>query len=50
MRIVNSATFVIFGDAVALCMPAGGSLKPASHEPVDELHYVKQDGQTVWSR
>jgi 3-oxoacyl-[acyl-carrier-protein] synthase-3 len=34
---------------LALCMPAGGSLKPASHETVDErLHYVKQDGQTVF--
>jgi len=33
----------------ALCMPAGGSLKPASHETVDErLHYVKQDGQAVF--
>jgi 3-oxoacyl-[acyl-carrier-protein] synthase-3 len=33
----------------ALCMPAGGSLKPSSHETVDErLHYVKQDGQTVF--
>ena len=35
------------GDA--LCMPAGGSLRPASHETVDQrLHYVKQDGQTVF--
>ena len=35
------------GDA--LCMPAGGSRRPASHETVDErLHYVKQDGQTVF--
>jgi 3-oxoacyl-[acyl-carrier-protein] synthase III len=35
------------GDA--LCMPAGGSLKPASHETVDQrLHYVKQEGQTVF--
>ena len=26
-------------------MPAGGSLRPASHETVDQrLHYVKQDG------
>lgn len=34
---------------MALCMPAGGSLRPASHETVDErLHYVKQDGQTVF--
>src|SRR5262249_44741791 len=33
----------------SLCMPAGGSLKPASHAPVDErLHYVKQDGQAVF--
>jgi 3-oxoacyl-[acyl-carrier-protein] synthase-3 len=33
----------------ALCMPAGGSLRPASHETVDErLHFVKQDGQAVF--
>ena len=33
----------------ALCMPAGGSLQPASHETVDQrLHYVKQDGQMVF--
>ena len=33
----------------ALCMPAGGSRLPASHETVDgRLHYVKQDGQTVF--
>jgi 3-oxoacyl-[acyl-carrier-protein] synthase III len=33
----------------ALCMPAGGSLRPASHETVaGRLHYVKQDGQTVF--
>jgi 3-oxoacyl-[acyl-carrier-protein] synthase-3 len=30
-------------------MPAGGSKLPASHETVDQkLHYVKQDGQTVF--
>jgi 3-oxoacyl-[acyl-carrier-protein] synthase-3 len=35
--------------APALQMPAGGSLRPASHETVDQrLHYVKQDGQTVF--
>jgi 3-oxoacyl-[acyl-carrier-protein] synthase-3 len=34
---------------MALCMPAGGSLHPASHETVDQrLHYVKQDGQVVF--
>ena len=33
----------------ALCMPAGGSARPASHQSVDErLHYVKQDGQMVF--
>jgi 3-oxoacyl-[acyl-carrier-protein] synthase III len=33
----------------ALCMPAGGSRRPASHETVDKrLHYVKQDGQAVF--
>ena len=33
----------------ALCMPAGGSRKPASHTTVDErLHFVKQEGQTVF--
>lgn len=33
----------------ALCMPAGGSRMPASHETVERrLHYVKQEGQTVF--
>lgn len=33
----------------ALCMPAGGSRRPASHETVDQRqHYVKQDGQAVF--
>jgi 3-oxoacyl-[acyl-carrier-protein] synthase-3 len=33
----------------ALCMPAGGSLHPPTHETIDQrLHYVKQDGQTVF--
>ena len=33
----------------ALCMPAGGSLRPPSHETVEQgLHYVKQDGGTVF--
>jgi 3-oxoacyl-[acyl-carrier-protein] synthase-3 len=37
------------GGGQALCMPAGGSAKPASHDTVDRrLHYVKQDGQTVF--
>ena len=33
----------------ALCMPAGGSLRPASAETIQQrLHYVKQDGQAVF--
>jgi 3-oxoacyl-[acyl-carrier-protein] synthase-3 len=33
----------------SLCMPAGGSLRPASHETVDQrLHFVKQDGAAVF--
>jgi 3-oxoacyl-[acyl-carrier-protein] synthase-3 len=33
----------------ALCMPGGGSHKPASHETIDQrLHFVKQEGQTVF--
>jgi 3-oxoacyl-[acyl-carrier-protein] synthase-3 len=33
----------------ALCMPAGGSRLPASHDTVDKrLHFVKQDGQAVF--
>src|SRR6185436_21165518 len=33
----------------ALQMPAGGSRLPASHETVEKrLHYVKQDGATVF--
>lgn len=34
---------------LALCMPAGGSRMPASHQTVDDrLHYVKQEGQAVF--
>ena len=34
---------------LALCMPAGGSRKPSSHETIDgREHYVKQDGQAVF--
>jgi 3-oxoacyl-[acyl-carrier-protein] synthase III len=33
----------------ALYMPAGGSLRPPSHETIDQrMHYVKQDGRTVF--
>ncbi len=37
------------GGGPALCMPAGGSLRPPTHETIDQrLHYVKQDGQAVF--
>ena len=33
----------------ALCMPAGGSLRPATHETIDQrLHYIHQDGRSVF--
>ena len=33
----------------ALCMPAGGSLRPSTHGTIDErLHYVHQDGPAVF--
>jgi 3-oxoacyl-[acyl-carrier-protein] synthase-3 len=35
--------------ADALFMPAGGSLRPPSHETVDKrMHYVKQEGRAVF--
>jgi 3-oxoacyl-[acyl-carrier-protein] synthase-3 len=47
--IIDFAAEIDGAGGPALCMPAGGSLKPASHETVDQrLHYVHQDGQTVF--
>jgi 3-oxoacyl-[acyl-carrier-protein] synthase III len=47
--IIDFAHEVDGTGGMALCMPAGGSLRPASHETVDQrLHYVKQDGQVVF--
>ena len=46
---IDFENYVDGSGGYALCMPGGGSLKPASHETVDQrLHYVKQDGQTVF--
>ena len=48
-RIIDFEHEIDGGGGPALCMPAGGSLRPPSHETVDQrLHYVKQDGQTVF--
>ncbi len=34
---------------VSLCLPAGGSRNPASHETIDKrMHYVHQDGPAVF--
>jgi 3-oxoacyl-[acyl-carrier-protein] synthase-3 len=47
--ILDFENYIDGSGGQALCMPAGGSLRPASHETVDQrLHYVKQDGQTVF--
>jgi 3-oxoacyl-[acyl-carrier-protein] synthase-3 len=47
--IIDFENYVDGSGGDALCMPAGGSLRPASHETVDQrLHYVKQEGQTVF--
>jgi len=47
--IIDFAAEIDGSGGAALCMPAGGSLRPASHETVDQrLHYVHQDGQTVF--
>ncbi len=47
--IIDFENFIDGSGGDALCMPAGGSLRPASHETVDQrLHFVKQDGATVF--
>jgi len=47
--IIDFENYVDGSGGPALCMPAGGSRQPASHETVDQrLHYVKQDGQAVF--
>ena len=48
-RILDFEHEIDGGGGPSLCMPAGGSLRPSSHETVEQrLHYVKQDGQTVF--
>ena len=47
--IIDYENFIDGSGGGALCMPAGGSLRPASQETVEQrLHYVKQDGATVF--
>jgi len=48
-RILDFEHEIDGSGGAALCMPAGGSLRPPSHETVEQrLHYVKQDGATVF--
>ena len=48
-HIIDFAHIIDGSGGAALCMPAGGSKLPASHETVDQrLHYVKQEGATVF--
>ena len=47
--IIDFENYVDGSGGDALCMPAGGSLRPASIETVQQRqHYVKQDGATVF--
>jgi 3-oxoacyl-[acyl-carrier-protein] synthase-3 len=47
--ILDFENYVDGSGGDALCMPGGGSLRPASLETVEQrLHYVKQDGATVF--
>jgi len=48
-HIIDFAAEIDGSGGPALCMPAGGSRMAASHEMGDKrLHYVKQDGATVF--
>lgn len=47
--IIDFENYIDGRGGPALCMPAGGSRMPPTRETVDRrLHYVKQDGQTVF--
>lgn len=49
LGIIDFAHEIDGSGGPALCMPAGGSKMPTTHETVDKkLHYVHQDGQTVF--
>jgi 3-oxoacyl-[acyl-carrier-protein] synthase-3 len=48
-HIIDFAHEIDGSGGPALCMPAGGSRRPASHDTVEQrLHYVKQDGAAVF--
>jgi 3-oxoacyl-[acyl-carrier-protein] synthase-3 len=48
-RIIDFEHEIDGSGGAALCMPAGGSLRPPSHDTIDQrMHYVKQDGAAVF--
>lgn len=48
-RIIDFEHEIDGAGATSLYMPAGGSLRPPSHETVERrMHYVKQEGQAVF--
>ena len=49
LGIIDFAHEIDGSGGPALCMPAGGSLRPATRETVEQrLHYVHQDGPAVF--
>ena len=49
LGIIDFAHEIDGSGGQALCMPAGGSLRPSSHETIDaRLHYVHQEGATIF--
>jgi 3-oxoacyl-[acyl-carrier-protein] synthase III len=49
LGIIDFENYIDGSGGDALCMPAGGSLRPATVDTVQQrLHYVKQDGGTVF--
>jgi 3-oxoacyl-[acyl-carrier-protein] synthase-3 len=49
LGIIDFENYVDGSGGRALCMPAGGSLMPATQETVEKrLHFVKQEGQAVF--
>ncbi len=49
LGIINFSHEIDGSGGAALCMPAGGSLQPATHETIDQrLHYVHQNGPSVF--
>lgn len=49
LGILDTVNHIDGSGAEFLYMPAGGSLKPASHETVDQnMHYIHQEGKQVF--